>query len=84
MMLRVRSRLPVSILAMVVMGLILYFLIQSIIGVKPIEVDGAKRYQRIEGFGGSGAYYEWLLRNLREPYRTEVADLLFSDLGINI
>lgn len=49
-----------------------------------IEVNGAKRYQRIEGFGGSGAYYEHLLRNLREPLRTEAADLLFSDLGINI
>jgi glucuronoarabinoxylan endo-1,4-beta-xylanase len=49
-----------------------------------IEINGAERNQKIEGFGGSGAYYEWLLRNLREPYRTEVANLLFSDLGINI
>jgi len=84
MMLRVKGKLSIFILAVLAMGLILYFLIQNIMGVKPIEVDGAKRYQRIEGFGGSGAYYEWLIRNLREPYRTEVADLLFSDLGISI
>lgn len=49
-----------------------------------IKINGAERCQKIEGFDGSGVYHEWLLRNLREPYRTEVADLLFSDLGINI
>lgn len=82
---RARGKLFLLILKItVVTGLILYIFIQSIPGVKPIEVDGAKRYQIIEGFGGSGAYYEWLLRNLREPYRTIVADLLFSDLGISI
>jgi glucuronoarabinoxylan endo-1,4-beta-xylanase len=49
-----------------------------------VTVDGSIRYQIIEGFGGAGAYYENLLRNLQEPKRTEAANLLFSDLGISI
>lgn len=81
-MFKVKRRLLILTIVILV-GLISYFLIQNI-GEKSIEVDGARKYQRIDGFGGSGAYYEWLLKNLREPYRTEVADLLFSDLGICI
>jgi len=89
-------RLPISkerililvLVATVIVGLVSYIYVQNRTYTERlevlIEIDGAKRYQKIEGFGGSGAYYEWLLRNLREPYRTEVADLLFSDLGINI
>ncbi|MDW8034358.1 MAG: hypothetical protein RMI79_05470, partial [Nitrososphaerota archaeon] len=49
-----------------------------------VEVDASFKYQVIQGFGGSGAYYESLLFNLKEPLRSEVADLLFSELGINI
>jgi glucuronoarabinoxylan endo-1,4-beta-xylanase len=49
-----------------------------------VTVDGSTRYQKIDGFGGSGAYYENLLRNLQEPKRTEAANLLFSDLGTSI
>jgi glucuronoarabinoxylan endo-1,4-beta-xylanase len=49
-----------------------------------VTVDGSKRYQKIDGFGGSGAYYENLLRELQEPARTGAADLLFSDLGTSI
>jgi glucuronoarabinoxylan endo-1,4-beta-xylanase len=49
-----------------------------------VTVDGSIRYQEIDGFGGSGAYYEYLLKNLTEPARTRVADLLFSDLGTSI
>jgi glucuronoarabinoxylan endo-1,4-beta-xylanase len=68
-------------------GLVFYMYVQNKISKEilevSIEINGAKRNQKIEGFGGSSAYYEWLLRNLREPYRTEVADLLFSHLGIN-
>lgn len=49
-----------------------------------IRVDPSIKYQVIEGFGGSGAYLESLVRDLKEPFRTQVVDLLFSDLGINI
>lgn len=81
--------LTLTLAAIVIIGsLFLYFLVQNRIGVtlieSIIEVDGARKYQRIEGFGGSGAYYEHLLRNLKEPLRTEATDLLFSDLGISI
>lgn len=85
-MLNVKRKYSISIFTIlaIVAIIVLYFLIQGMIGVRSIEIDGAKRYQRIDGFGGSGAYYEWLLRSLREPYRTEAVDLLFSDLGVNI
>ncbi|MBO3800470.1 MAG: hypothetical protein FGF52_05395 [Candidatus Brockarchaeota archaeon] len=53
-------------------------------GKSSIIIDGSIKYQEIEGFGGSGAYYESLIKNLREPQRTEVINLLFSDLGISI
>jgi len=53
-------------------------------GKATITIDGYVIYQEIEGFGGAGAYYESLIRNLREPQRSEVLDLLFSELGINI
>jgi len=49
-----------------------------------VVVDASLKYQIIQGFGGSGAYYESLLFSLKEPLRTEVVDLLFSDLGISI
>jgi glucuronoarabinoxylan endo-1,4-beta-xylanase len=40
------------------------------------------RYQMIEGFGASGAWYEnWLTSNTE---REEIYDLLFDDLGIDI
>ncbi|MBS7634094.1 hypothetical protein KEJ34_01130 [Candidatus Bathyarchaeota archaeon] len=72
----------------IIVGLAYYIYVQSRMPAETlevfIEINGADRCQKIEGFGGSGAYYEWLLKNLREPYRTEVADLLFSGLGINI
>ena len=45
-------------------------------------VDVATRYQMIEGFGASGAWYEsWLTSNTE---REEIYDLLFDDLGIDI
>jgi glucuronoarabinoxylan endo-1,4-beta-xylanase len=49
-----------------------------------VTVDGLIEYQTIDGFGGSGAYEEGLLKNLQEPKRTEAANLLFSDLGTSI
>ncbi|MCS7138793.1 MAG: hypothetical protein NZ873_01900, partial [Crenarchaeota archaeon] len=49
-----------------------------------IRVNTSIKYQVIEGFGGSGAYFESLVYNLREPLKTEVLNLLFSDLGISI
>ncbi|MEM3712508.1 MAG: glycoside hydrolase [Thermoproteota archaeon] len=49
-----------------------------------IRVDPSRKYQVIEGFGGSGAYFESLVHNLEEPLRTQVVDLLFSDLGVDI
>ncbi|MCS7119829.1 MAG: glycosyl hydrolase [Candidatus Bathyarchaeota archaeon] len=53
-------------------------------GTVSLTVDGSRKYQVIEAFGGAGAYYEGLLRNLMEPKRTEATDLLFSDLGITM
>jgi glucuronoarabinoxylan endo-1,4-beta-xylanase len=49
-----------------------------------VTVDGLVEYQRIDGFGGAGAYCEGLLKNIQEPKRTEVANLLFTDLGTSI
>jgi glucuronoarabinoxylan endo-1,4-beta-xylanase len=49
-----------------------------------VTVDGSIKYQTIDGFGGSGAYCEGLLKNLKEPKRTEVKNLLFFDLGTSI
>ncbi|MEM1557474.1 MAG: glycoside hydrolase [Thermoproteota archaeon] len=53
-------------------------------GEAKITIDGYIIYQEIEGFGGSGAYYESLVKNMKEPQRSEVLDLLFSELGISI
>lgn len=57
---------------------------ENVVTVDVVTVDGSVKYQEIEGFGGSGAYYEALVMLLKEPSRTKVLDLLFSDLGISI
>jgi glucuronoarabinoxylan endo-1,4-beta-xylanase len=49
-----------------------------------VTIDGSIKYQTIDGFGGSGAYYESWLKSLQEPARTNAANLLFSDLGTSI
>ncbi|MGQ9479469.1 MAG: glycoside hydrolase family 30 protein [Thermoproteota archaeon] len=67
-----------------VLCFIFYFKPFDVLGASVITIDGSIKYQSIEGFGGSGAYYESLIYSLKEPKRTEVLDLLFSDLGISI
>jgi glucuronoarabinoxylan endo-1,4-beta-xylanase len=49
-----------------------------------VNVDGSVKYQTISGFGGAGAFYQNYLDGLQEPARTEVANLLFTDLGTSI
>lgn len=46
------------------------------------SVDAAIRYQKIEGFGASGAWYEnWLVNH---PQKNEIYDILFGQLGLDI
>jgi glucuronoarabinoxylan endo-1,4-beta-xylanase len=49
-----------------------------------VTVDGSVTYQTIDGFGGAGAFYQNYLDGLQEPARTQVANLLFTDLGTSI
>jgi glucuronoarabinoxylan endo-1,4-beta-xylanase len=49
-----------------------------------VTADASIKHQTIDGFGGSGAYCEGLLKNLKEPTRTEATNLLFTDLGTSI
>ena len=45
-------------------------------------VDGSLRHQKIEGFGASGAFY--INKLIDNVYSSELADLLFRDLDIEI
>jgi len=59
--------------------------VPKIIPAKPIgkaTIDLNKRYQKIEGFGGSGAYYTYNLVNHKK--KNEIYNLLFKDLDIDI
>jgi O-glycosyl hydrolase len=49
-----------------------------------VTVNGSIKYQTIDGFGGSGAYYEGWLKSMTDPARSQVVNLLFSDLGTSI
>ncbi len=49
-----------------------------------VTVDWSSRHQTWEGFGASSMFYEEQLMRLSEPYRTEVFDLIFRDLGATI
>jgi O-glycosyl hydrolase len=46
------------------------------------EIDVDIRYQKIEGFGGSGAYYTANFINHRK--KSELYDLIFKELGLDI
>jgi glucuronoarabinoxylan endo-1,4-beta-xylanase len=55
---------------------------QSVAGQETLTVDIANKYQTIDGFGGSLAYYDgWLPAH---PNRSKIYDYLFSDLGMSI
>jgi iduronate 2-sulfatase len=45
-------------------------------------VDAGTRHQKIEGFGASGAFY--INRLITNDHASELADLLFRDLGLDI
>ncbi len=46
------------------------------------QIEAAKRHQKIEGFGASGAWYEgWLTAH---PKKAELYDILFGQLGLDI
>lgn len=45
-------------------------------------VDGATRFQKLEGFGASGAFY--INRLINNSHSAELADLLFRDLNLDI
>lgn len=47
-----------------------------------VSIDVKKRYQMIEGFGGSAAYYTWNL--VSHKRKNEIYNLLFKDLDIDI
>jgi glucuronoarabinoxylan endo-1,4-beta-xylanase len=74
----------VAIIITVIVGATIAVFLLNTANPPTVTVDGSIRYQKIDGFGGSGAYYEGLLRNLQEPKRTGAANLLFSDLGTSI
>jgi glucuronoarabinoxylan endo-1,4-beta-xylanase len=46
------------------------------------QIDGSIRHQRIEGFGGSGAYYTMNL--VTHHKKGELYNLLFKELGLDI
>ncbi len=46
------------------------------------HVDINTRYQQIEGFGASGAWYTWNLLN--HPDTNDLIDILFNQLGLDI
>jgi len=52
------------------------------IGQEQVSIDIQQKYQTIDGFGGSLAYYDgWLPAH---PNRSKIYDYLFSDLGLSI
>jgi len=79
-----KTRYWLAIIAAIIAFSLLYANLPRKNATLTVMVDGSIKYQKIDGFGGSGAYWEGLLRNLQEPKRTEAASLLFSDLGLSI
>ncbi|MBN1763637.1 MAG: hypothetical protein JW860_00100 [Sedimentisphaerales bacterium] len=60
--------------------------IGSVAGIDPLSaqglVDATSRHQEIEGFGAAGAWYENRLTD--HPLKTEIYDILFGQLGLDI
>lgn len=81
---KIKILVIIAVIITVIIGVTISMTLLNTANLPIITVDGSIRYQKIDGFGGSGAYYENLLRNLQEPKRTEAANLLFSDLGTSI
>lgn len=49
-----------------------------------LRINPGDRFQTIDGFGASIAYMQGELFKMKEPYRSQCADLLFKDLGATI
>ena len=49
-----------------------------------LVIDPSQRFQTIDGFGASIAFLSNEVFVMKEPYRSEVLDLLFKDLGTTI
>jgi glucuronoarabinoxylan endo-1,4-beta-xylanase len=48
------------------------------------EVDVGTVYQELEGFGAAGGWEEGLVLGVPQPYRNNLYDVLFHDLGLDI
>jgi len=53
-------------------------------GAATVTVDYDTEHQTMEGWGASSNFYESVMTGMKEPQRSEVYDLIFNDLGMNI
>lgn len=75
---RFRFLFPLVLFVMMVAGF-------NVLGAEPsLWVNPEVQYQTIDGFGASIAFVTKEVFVMKEPYRTQVLDLLFKDLGTTI